>query len=147
MFYIDQADGLYTKSTPLVNTSGEEVTKLFVSGRVGPTVLFKTESTSHTLNPVWRRGYRNALCQESERITINVRSIINELGGSAEVASVSFSCEQVIKGDKIEGWFDLNNNGEKRGRIKLSVHFNPKDEEKQTKHLQVIIFYEYLRVF
>ena len=98
-----------------------------MTGEIGEVWLFKTRCIENTLKPVWDEKFSIPICQESENITINVRD--QENIGSAHVATLFIPCDDVIEGNEIERWFDLDNNGEACGRIKLSVQFFPKDEE------------------
>ena len=65
---------------------------------------------------------------EADYITINVRNLINDLGGSSEVGSIKFPCEDIIKGSKIDGWFDLQFENKVVGRIQMSFEYQSKEE-------------------
>ena len=136
MFFIDRAESLEPSS--LTKNKFPPIENVFVSGRIGPTILFKTRAIKNPINPVWAKKCKSLLCQESENITINIRNMINDLGGSSEVASIQFSCEDMVKGNKIDGWFTLRNNGRENGRIKMSLQFHSKLELEKLKHEQVI---------
>ena len=127
VFYIDRAEGLPDTDTAFWNISGKDVTDPFVSGEIGPAWLFKTRYINNNLNPVWEEKFSIPVCQETENLTISVKD--KEHIGSASVASKTFSCDEIIQGDEIEGWFDLENNGENCGTIKLSMQFFSKEEE------------------
>ena len=126
-FFIDRAEDLPDTDTAFFNISQKDKTDPFVSGELGPQWLFKTAYLNNTLNPVWEEKFSIPVCQEADVLTINVRD--KEHIGDAHVASLTFACDEVVQGDEIEGWFDLDNNGEANGRIKMSVQFFPKDEE------------------
>ena len=136
MFFIDRAENLQTPS--LTQEKFQAIENVFVSGRIGPTILFKTRAIKNPTNPVWGKRCKSSLCQESDNITINVRNMINDLGGSSEVASVQFPCEDIVKGNEIDGWFDLKNNGREKGRIKMSLQFHSKHELEKIKLAKVI---------
>ena len=129
-FFIDRAEGLPDTDTAFWNIDRKDVTDPFVSGEIGPTWLFRTRYINNSLDPVWEEKFSIPVCQDSEEIILNVRD--KEHVGSSPVASLTISCEEVLQGDEIEGWYDLTDaNGEGQGRIKLSVQFFPKDEEER----------------
>ena len=128
-FFIDRAEDLPDTDTAFFNISQKDKTDPFVSGEIGPTWLFKTRYINNTLNPVYEEKFSVQVCQEAENITINVRD--KENIGSAHVATLNFPCEEVVQGDEIEGWFDLDNNGETNGKIKMSIQFFPKDTDEE----------------
>ena len=128
-FYIDRAEDLPDTDTAFFNFSKKDVTDPFVSGELGGVWLFKTRYINNQLNPVWDEKFSIPVCQEAENITINVRD--KEHIGSAHVASLSIPCDDVIQGEEVEGWFDLDNNGTACGQIKLSIQFFSKDEEER----------------
>ena len=127
VFNIDRAEDLPDTDTAFFNIAGKDVTDPFVTGEIGPVWLFKTRYLNNTLNPVWEEKFSIPVCQESDNITINVKD--KEHIGSAHVASLSFACEDVVQGKEIEGWFDLENNGENYGRIKMSIQYFSTEEE------------------
>ena len=126
-FYIDRAEDLPDTDTAFFNLSKKDKTDPFVTGELGDVWLFKTRCIKNSLIPVFQEKFSIPVCQEAENITINIRD--KEKLGSAHVASLSIPCVAVMLGCEIEGFFDLVNNGEACGRIKLSVKFFPKDEE------------------
>jgi len=126
VFFIDRAQGLHAPSQSQKDRTVLE--NLFVSGRIGPTILFKTRVMKNAENPIWEKKCKNTLCHEAENVTINVRNLINDLGGSSDIASVQFPCSDIIKGNRIEGWFDLTNDGKQNGRIKMSLEYHSKEE-------------------
>ena len=136
VFFIDRAENLQLPDQLQKGTSSQQ--NIFVSGRIGPTILFKTKAIKNSANPVWEKKYKNSLCQESEFITINIRNLTNDLGGSSEVASINYSCEDIVKGNKIDGWFDLKHNGTQNGRIKMSLEYYSTDELENIKQNQVM---------
>ena len=124
--FIDKAENLQTPSK-----SENEIqfpTNVFVSGRIGPTILFKTRAIKNSANPVWQKKCKSSLCHEADYIIINVRNLINDLGGSSEVASVKFPCEDIVNSSKIDGWFDLQFENKEVGRIKMSLEYHSKEE-------------------
>ena len=124
--FIDKAENL---QFPLKSQNECQLqADVFVSGRIGPTILFKTRAIKNSANPVWHKKFRNSLHHEADYITINVRNLINDLGGSSEVASVKFPCDDIIKGSKIDGWFDLQFDNKEVGRIKMSLEYHSKEE-------------------
>ena len=124
--FIDRAENLQTPSKS--ENESQFPTNVFVSGRIGPTILFKTRAIKNSANPVWQKKCKNSLCQEADYIIINVRNLINDLGGSSEVASVKFPCEDIINRSKIDGWFDLQFDNKVVGRIKMSLEYHSKEE-------------------
>ena len=127
VFNIDRAEDLPDTDTAFFNISGKDVSDPFVSGEIGPAWLFKTRYINNSLNPVWEETFSIPVCQESENVTINVKD--KDHIGEAFIGSTSFSCEEVVQGDKLEDWFELQNNGETQGRIKMSIQFFSKEEE------------------
>ena len=87
---------------------------------------------------IWEKKCKNTLCHEAENVTINVRNLINDLGGSSDIASIHFSCKDIIEGNKIEGWYDLTNDGKQNGRIKMSLEYHSKEELEKLKQNAVI---------
>ena len=124
--FIDRAENLQIPSK--FQNESQFPTNIFVSGRIGPTILFKTRAIKNSANPVWQKRCKNSMCHEADYIIINVRNLINDLGGSSEIASIKFLCEDVIKGSKIDGWFDLQFDNKEVGRIKMSLEYHSKEE-------------------
>ena len=124
--FIDKAENLESLSN--FQNESQYPTNVFVSGRIGPTILFKTRAIKNLANPVWQKRCKSLLCHEADYIIINVRNLINDLGGSSEIASIKFPCEDIIKGSKIDGWFDLQFDNKEVGRIKMSLEYHSKEE-------------------
>lgn len=122
--HIDQAENLPDTDTSFFNMFGKDVTDPFVTLKMGDVELFRTKTIKDDLNPKWDEKQVINVYQELENITVNVRD--KESIGSVHVASVSVASEKFSKGNAIEGWFNLKNNGEERGKIKMSVQFFPK---------------------
>ena len=136
VFFIDRAQGLHA---PFQSQKDQTILEnVFVSGRIGPTILFKTRVIKNAENPIWEKKCKNTLCHEAENITINVRNLINDLGGSSDIASIHFPCKDIIEGNKIEGWYDLTNDGKQNGRIKMSLEYHSKEELEKLKQNAVI---------
>ena len=126
-FFIDRAEDLPDTDTAFWNISKKDKTDPFVSAEFGPQWLFKTRYINNTLNPVWEERFSLPVCQVADVITISVRD--KEHVGDSPVGNFSFSCDEVVQGDEIEGWFDMEQNGEAAGKLKMSIQFFPKDED------------------
>ena len=125
--YIDRAENLPDTDTAFFNIAKKDQTDPFVSCEIGDEWLFKTFYINNTLNPVWEETYSIPVCHEAKTIVINVRD--KENIGDAHVATLSIPCDEVKEGKECNGWFNLDNNGNAGGRIKMSIQFFPTDEE------------------
>ena len=126
-FYIDRAKRLPDTDTAFFNIGHDDYTDPFVVGELGPQWLFKTKYINNTLNPVWDEKFSIPVCQKAEVITISVRD--KEHWKSVPLGSFTLTCDEVLKGEKIEDCFDLKYEGEPVGQIRMSVQYFPKDEE------------------
>ena len=124
--YIDRAEDLPNTDSSKFNISGSDLTDPYVTGQLGPMVLFKTKVINNTLNPSWKEKFSVLICQESENIKIKVRD--KDQFSSTRVGSVTFACEDLLDGKEIEGWFDLLKKQKSVGRLKMSIQFIPKDK-------------------
>ena len=139
--HIEQAENLPNTDTSL-SLSKKDLTDPFVTLKMGKVELLKTKTIKNDLNPKWDEKQLISVYQELEDITINVRD--KESIGSVHVGSVGFAKEKFSEGTAIEGWFDLKNKDQERGRhsskksyggkIKISVQFFPKTSDTITLH-------------
>ena len=137
-FFIDRAENLPNTDKAFFNIDSTDVTDPFVTGEMGPVWLFKTKTIDNTLNPIWQETFSIPVCHESAYIKINVRD--KEHIGSESVANVYFSCEDVKQGDIIQGWFDLQNNEEVCGSIKMSIQYFSRQGDTKGKDVPNVYF-------
>ena len=65
------------------------------------------------------------VCHHANNLAIRVKD--KEHIGATYIASCNISSDELIKGEPIEGWFDLLNGNEQLGRINLSVQYFDKN--------------------
>ena len=100
-FHIDKAEGLPDTDTSLVTglldcfRKHKDVTDPFVTAEMGPVWLFETRYILNELDPIWDEKFSIPICQESGQITINVKD--SDSIGSDYIASIYFSCDEVVK--------------------------------------------------
>ena len=87
--YIDKAEDLPNTDSSKFNLSGSDLTDPYVTGQMGPMVLFKTKIINNTLTPSWKEKFSVLICQESENIKIKVRD--KDQFSSTRVGSVSYT--------------------------------------------------------
>ena len=127
-FYIDRADGLPdTDKFPLAlrfaDAFGTEkdVIDPFVVGEMGDVSLFETFYLNNTLNPVWDQRFSVPINQEADNIKILLKD--KDSLCSQFIASVNFSCHELVQEQRMGGWYELKKDGENRGKIKMSIEF------------------------
>ena len=75
-------------------------------------------------------------------IELGLSDRLNELSVDSFSVLVTSLCKLTVcpgvKGNEIDGWFDLKNNGREKGRIKMSLQFHSKHELEKIKQAKVI---------
>ena len=120
---IIEAKNLPDTDSAFWNIKRKDVTDPFVQGNFGEEMIFKTKHVENELNPKWFETYHARVnhCAKSLMISVLDKDCI----GTDFIGSISFLTEDLLKEEIIGGsegdWFQLDNNGEKQGEIKLSI--------------------------
>ena len=122
--HINKAENLPDTDTVFFNVFGGDLTDPFVVGELGDVEIFRTRYINNTLHPEWKEKFNIEVNQSADNMIINVRD--KEKIGSSHVSFVQFPCDELIKGEKIKGWFNLKDSNGDRGRINMSIHFFPR---------------------
>ena len=122
--YIDQAENLTNTET---SCCGRGVySDPYVTGKLGEDKIFKTKIINNSLNPEWKENFSTEVYQEATNLIINVKD--KDFIGSEHVGAVKISCDEIVKGDKMEGWFPLKFYNKSSGRIKMSLQYFPSEK-------------------
>ena len=119
--YIDQAENLTNTETSCCGRGDHS--DPYVTGKLGEDKIFKTKIINNSLNPEWKENFSTEVNQEAKNLIINVKD--KDFIGSEHVGAVKISCDEIVKGDKMEGWFPLKFYNKQSGRIKMSLQYFP----------------------
>ena len=122
---INRAENLPDTDTAFFDIVDSDLTDPFVTVELDETELCQTKYINNCLCPTWNEKFNIQVNQKAKFITVNVKD--KDYMSSEQIASVKFECDEVIKGDKIEGWFTLKHANENRGRIRMSIQFFPRE--------------------
>ena len=122
--YIDQAENLMnTEATCFCQGVASDP---YVTGKLGDDKIFKTKVINNNLNPAWKENFAIDVSENASNLIINVKD--KDFFGSEHVGAVKISCEELVKGEKMEGWFQLKFYSKSSGRIKMSIQYFHSDE-------------------
>ena len=121
--HVNCAEDLPDTDTAFFNIDGKDVTDPYVSGYLGKARLFKTRYITNDLNPVWDEHFNVDVCHCASSLTVNLKD--KEHIGAAFIASTVIRTEDLLGGDPVEGWFDLQNGDKACGRLNMSVQYVP----------------------
>ena len=122
--FIDQAENLTNTETSCCGRG--DASDPYVTGKLGDDKIFKTKVINNSLNPEWKENFVIEVDHEAKNLLINVKD--KDFISSEHVGAVKISCDELVKGDKMEGWFPLKYYNTSRGKIKLSVQYFPLNE-------------------
>ena len=127
-FHIDRAQQLPNTDIDSFPFTAGNLTDPFVVVEIehifGTTELFRTDALDDTLEPIWsdHRTVDISFC--TKRIVFQVRD--KESIGSEAVASVSIAASELVNGEEIDDWFDLEDeDNTKCGQLKIEVQYVP----------------------
>lgn len=124
--HIDRAEDLPDTDTVFFNIDGKDITDPYVTGTLSTARIFKTKFVLNELNPVWDESFDVWVCHHANSVKIDVKD--KEHVGATFIATCSVRCKELLSGNLIEGWFDLQNGDKDQGRLKMSLQYFPKDE-------------------
>ena len=137
--HVIQAQDLPDTDTAFFNIDRKDFTDAYVTGDLGEARLFKTRYIENDLNPYWDEEFNIYVCHYANNFCIRVKD--KEHVGATFIASTTISAEDIISGEPIEDWYDLERDGEVLGKINLAIQYTPKaDLDENTHDLQRAYF-------
>ena len=123
--YIDQAENL-TNTDSSCFCRRRDTSDPYVTGKLGNDKIFKTKVVNNSLNPEWKENFTSEVDHEAKNLIINVKD--KDFISSEHVGAVKIACDELLKGKKMEGWFQLKFYNKSCGRIKMSIQYFPSNE-------------------
>ena len=120
---VDLPDMDHIFGIPGLKLNKDDVTDAYVEIRLGNAILARTNVIDNCLNPKWNESYRIDVCHTDKMLEFCVLDK-DELG-SEMIGEVAFKIEDLLDGEKREGWFDILKKRHvlKRGKLHLMVKF------------------------